>query len=108
MFATREQKRAYDRAWYAARRAAWFADKCCVVCGSTDRLELHHKDPAQKVSHRVWSWSQSRRDTELAKCEVRCHEHHPRGGHLRKTPRVPKIKRVVFDFKPTQTRVTIW
>jgi hypothetical protein len=71
-----EQKREYDRQWMAARRAAWFADKTCVVCGTKDNLEVHHIDPDTKADHRVWSWSKVRRDAELAKCEVRCETHH--------------------------------
>src|ERR1035437_10787205 len=71
-----EERREYARLWIARRRAAWFEDKTCVVCGSTESLELHHVDPSKKVSHRVWSWSKIRRDAELAKCEVRCENHH--------------------------------
>ena len=72
----REYMREYQRQWVAARRAAWFADKSCVVCGATKDLEMHHIDPEEKVSNSVWSWAQARRDAELAKCEVRCAEHH--------------------------------
>jgi hypothetical protein len=71
-----EQKREYARKWMAARRAAWFADKKCVECGTTQELELHHIDPSTKISHCVWSWAQERREAELAKCEVRCVDHH--------------------------------
>lgn len=71
-----EQKREYARKWVAARRAAWFADKVCVVCGTNENLELHHINPETKVSHNIWSWSFVRRDEELLKCEVRCTEHH--------------------------------
>jgi hypothetical protein len=66
----------YTRKWIARRRAEWFADKMCTVCGSTIDLELHHVDPSSKVSHSIWSWSQSRRDAEAAKCEVLCSFHH--------------------------------
>ena len=71
-FRDREALRAYQRAWIARRRAEWLADKCCVACGSTDDLEVHHRDRNEKVTHRVWSWSRERREAELAKCEVRC------------------------------------
>jgi hypothetical protein len=71
-----EAKREYQRVWIAARRAAWFADKRCVVCGTTENLELHHIDPETKVANSVWSWTQERRDAELAKCEVRCESCH--------------------------------
>jgi hypothetical protein len=39
-------------------------------------LELDHVDPALKVSHRVWSWARERREAELAKCQVLCHDCH--------------------------------
>ena len=66
----------YQRQWIAARRAAWFDNKECAKCGSKENLEIHHKDPEQKVEHRVWSWAQARRDAELDKCEVLCHACH--------------------------------
>src|ERR1039458_6790993 len=71
-----EAGREYARKWVAARRAAWFIDKSCVVCGSKKKLEIQHIKPDTKVSHNVWSWSEVNRDAELAKCEVRCEEHH--------------------------------
>jgi hypothetical protein len=66
----------YQREWRARRRAEWFADKKCENCGSTDDLELDHRDRNQKLSHKVWSWSKERRDAELAKCQVLCHPCH--------------------------------
>lgn len=33
---------------------------------------MHHRDPADKVSHRIWTWTAARRDAELAKCEPIC------------------------------------
>lgn len=74
--ATPEEQREYQRRWVAKRRADYFADKKCVRCGSTDDLELDHIDPRQKVSHSIWSWSASRRETELAKCQVLCEQCH--------------------------------
>jgi hypothetical protein len=44
----------------------------CRHCGGADRLEVHHKDPALKISHRIWSWRKERREAELSKCEVLC------------------------------------
>lgn len=71
-----EERREYQRKWIAARRQEWFKDKCCIDCGSTDRLELDHVDPEIKVTNSVWSWSKKRRETELAKCVPRCHDCH--------------------------------
>ena len=71
--ATLEEQRKYQREWLAKRRADWFAENGpCVDCGSWNELELDHVKPSQKVEHRIWSWKQSRRDAELAKCVVRC------------------------------------
>ena len=71
-----EQKREYDRKYVAARRAAWFKDKICVKCGTTENLENHHLDPSTKVASCVWTWAIERRDAELAKCEVLCFDCH--------------------------------
>lgn len=69
---TQEAQRQYQREWKAKRRKAYFQDKFCVICGSTDRLELDHTDPSTKLSHNIWSWSEARRKTELNKCQILC------------------------------------
>jgi len=74
--ATPDEQRDYQRKWLQKRRDEYLADKSCVECGSTDRLEIDHKDRASKANHRIWSWSEERRAVELAKCQVLCHEHH--------------------------------
>jgi len=66
----------YQIKWLAARRLEFFKDKECVVCGSTEKLELDHIDEKQKVSHRIWSWTLARRLDELAKCQVLCEKCH--------------------------------
>lgn len=71
--------REYQRVWIAERRAAYFAGKSCLWCGSPDRLEIDHIDPAAKEDHRIWSWARPRREAELAKCRVLC-----RGCHIRR------------------------
>lgn len=50
----------------------------CVVCGSTNGLDAHHKNPDEKVDNvtRLYSHKEEVREAELAKCELRCHEHH--------------------------------
>lgn len=77
-----DERRAYQRNWVARRRAAWMAGKACESCGSTENLHVHHRDPAEKVTHNVWSWGQARRDAELAKCAVLCETCH-RDYHAR-------------------------
>ena len=75
---TREEQRRFQREWIAARRAAYLNGKKCAVCGATEKLTLHHKDPAKKTSHNVWSWSEPRRRAELRECEVLCKSCHQR------------------------------
>lgn len=71
-----EKQREYMRNWIANRRAEFFKDKVCERCGSKEYLELDHKDRTQKVTHRIWSWSKDRREAELSKCQVLCHDCH--------------------------------
>jgi 5-methylcytosine-specific restriction endonuclease McrA len=84
---TREEQNTYQREWVAARRAAWFKGKVCVICGGTTRLQLDHRDPSTKDkllralhTNNFWSWSSERRDKELVKCQVLC-----KSCHLQKT-----------------------
>lgn len=73
----RDKQRAFCRKWMASRRAEWLAaNGPCKQCGSSERLEVHHRDPGDKITHAVWSWSAERRAAELAKCDVLCHECH--------------------------------
>lgn len=71
-------QRDYQRRWHAQRRARFFADKACDWCGATEQLELHHRDPNKKVSHKIWSWGDARRMAEIAKCFILCRECHQR------------------------------
>jgi len=48
----------------------------CIDCGSSESLEVDHVDTKLKISHRIWSWSSSRRVQELNKCVVRCKSCH--------------------------------
>ena len=98
-YSDRAVKRQYDLDRYHARRDAFFGGKRCAQCGTDDGLELHHPNKADKVSHRVWSWSRARREAELAKCVVLCGWCHtglhaaerrveyPHGSNLRYTKR---------------------
>lgn len=71
-----EIQREYQRRWMANRRAEFFKDKVCCKCGTTENLELDHIDRTQKVTHRIWSWSKEKRDVEIAKCQILCHDCH--------------------------------
>lgn len=71
-----DARRRYQREWVARRRAEFFADKCCLRCGAAAGLELHHFVPGEKVHHAIWSWSEKRRQEEIAKCVVLCRDCH--------------------------------
>lgn len=75
-YKNKEQQRQYQRQWIANRRIEYFKDKYCVQCGSTEQLELDHINRKTKVDHRIWSWSKTKRDEELAKCQVLCRDCH--------------------------------
>jgi len=68
--------RTYQASWWASRRAAYLAGKSCAKCGSDDRLEVDHINPASKTTHRMWSRSQAFTGAELGKCQVLCHTCH--------------------------------
>ena len=77
----KEKQKLASARWYKnvvkPRRKKWFLENGpCVVCGSWEKLELHHKDPSKKESHNIWSWKEDRRLMELSKCEVRCMKCH--------------------------------
>lgn len=82
-----ESTRTYKREWMRKRRAEYLADAVCAKCGSTEDIEIHHRDPAQKVSHRIWAWRPEQIVEELAKCDTlcaRCHAQHH--AALRRSP----------------------
>lgn len=92
----KKKLREYQRQWLAQRKQVWFDENGpCVSCGSWKDLELDHIDPSSKVTHRVWSWSQERRDEELSKCQVLC-----RSCHLAKTKQYR-----LDNAKPCGTRI---
>jgi len=72
------ERREYGKRWVAERRREFFQGKSCKLCGCNDisQLVLHHRDPSQKESHKIWSWSEERRSQELEKCEVFCDSCH--------------------------------
>jgi hypothetical protein len=102
----REAKRAYDRAYHAARTPeakarkialqadrqrnnlrelrAYKAERGCADCGESDPivLEFDHRDPSQKDDNigdaYHGGWSLSRLLAEAAKCDVVCANCHRR------------------------------
>jgi hypothetical protein len=87
----KEYIRDYRRRVRRERREKFMADKVCEDCGAGSFLELHHVDPAQKDTHRIWGWSWLRILKEAKKCIVlceTCHDRrHPNGGRWRKQAR---------------------
>lgn len=79
-----QQTTEYMRLYKIRKRDAFFEGKTCTVCGSAKRLELDHIDPMtkdpkfNKDGNGFWCWSKERREAELAKCQVLCHECHAR------------------------------
>lgn len=73
----KEYLRAYQRSWLSKRRNEWIAaNGPCKFCGSWEKPEVDHIDPAQKIAHNVWSWTKERREAELAKCRILCRSCH--------------------------------
>lgn len=83
------RQREYQRNWIARRRSEFFSDKQCVMCGGVEQLELDHIDPSEKTTHNIWSWSEPRRLSEIAKCQVLCRKCHKEKTY---TVDLPKIR----------------
>ena len=83
----KEKMKKYQAEWMRCRRNSFMKDKSCAWCGATDKLELHHINPETKIDHKVWSWSELRRNEEIKKCIVLCSHCHrtikriPEGVH---------------------------
>ena len=73
----------YQCKFVKRKREKWFKiNGPCIICGSSEGLQVDHIDPSEKVDHRVWFWSSGRRDIELEKCQVLCMECHKKKTHL--------------------------
>jgi hypothetical protein len=59
------------------RIVAYLGGKC-VVCGCADNLEVHHRNPKEKSFNVSNNWGRpwAILEHELAKCELRCRNHH--------------------------------
>lgn len=73
-----EKQRAFQAAHLAARRALWISENGPCACGSFDRLEVDHIDPATKTMQpgAIWSRRAEVRERELSLCQVLCHDCH--------------------------------
>jgi hypothetical protein len=60
-----------------------YLGNACVVCGVTDDLIIHHRNPDEKEFNATQQWGRPWEDTlrELDKCELRCRKHHGTAHH---------------------------
>lgn len=73
----KEYLRKFQREWLQKRRNKWLNENGpCRQCFSWKKLEVDHIDPSTKITNKVWSWKESRRINELAKCQVLCEKCH--------------------------------
>ena len=87
MYKNANKQRSYKTKWYHEQREEYFKNKECKWCGSTVELVIHHVNPETKTSHKIWSWSEDRRNKELNKCVVLCDKCH----RLYHTPPTPLV-----------------
>lgn len=75
-----KKKKIYQNTWMQNRRAQWIEanGSRCKKCGSTESLEVDHVDRKKKNYNpaRIWSLSNTKRATELRKCQVLCRACH--------------------------------
>jgi hypothetical protein len=86
----KEKMKVYQREWVAARRNKYVSELGpCFFCGSNENIQIHHVDPEQKESHKIWSWREDRIKAELAKCVPMCDPCHNKfHGLLKRKPLV--------------------
>jgi hypothetical protein len=71
-------KRLRQREWVASRRRDYIIRRggCCENCESTLNLEFHHRNPEEKITHKIFSRTAVFIEAELAKCELLCRSCH--------------------------------
>lgn len=71
----------YMKERYFRRRQEWLdrLGGSCVECGTKEKLEFDHIDPATKqypIAKILSGGSEVKVALEMAKCQLLCHEHH--------------------------------
>jgi len=82
----KKKQREYQRIWMSNRREQGIQHLGgkCVHCGSTRDLEIDHIDPSVKsyAMGSLWGHRWETILTELAKCQILCHECHTRKSRI--------------------------
>lgn len=77
MYKDKNKQREYQRMWVQNRRTEWLLENGpCIICGSWIDLDVDHINPEDKISHRIWTYTEEKRKYELSKCQVLCHTCH--------------------------------
>lgn len=66
-----EEERRQRRAW-----GIWYLGGHCLKCGTTERLEFDHLDPAIKRTSQFLNWAQAAAKVELRRCQLLCYDCH--------------------------------
>ena len=61
-----------------------------VDCNETENLHFDHVIRADKLDHRIWSWSRARRLAEIAKCQLLCEYHHVEKTMMENRGEIPR------------------
>lgn len=78
-----EEKRVYQLNWITARKKKYIEQMgCCYFCGSHEKIEIHHLDPAKKNTHKIWSYSEDKIEAELRMCVALCNSCHTKFHQL--------------------------
>lgn len=76
----KSKKNTWSRDHYNKRRLEWIESQGgkCRKCGSKENLEIDHVDPTSKLCqpNAIWRMAKAKREVELAKCQVLCHDCH--------------------------------
>jgi predicted XRE-type DNA-binding protein len=92
------------------RRNAWLlANGPCKKCSSWEQLEMDHIDPKTKNRKesrysKLWKLKESRRNIELAKCQVLCYNCHNEKSRKEKEERIKYDDAIVLEVFNLKTK----
>lgn len=87
---SKEELAEIKRQRYANKKAAFFKDKSCGMCGSLEDLEIDHYDPEEKSFNINWHLSRKKLEPELEKCWALCRNCHRKKTNAEMKHKVPK------------------